>query len=67
MDKFYYDYLGLRQGDKVKDLRVIGIGDMDKNYVGTIPYPDEMEVVEKIEKEFLWLRVKTMTICKFES
>lgn len=49
LDKLYYDYLGLRQGDEVKDLRIIGIGDMDQTYVGADPKPYELEVVKIIE------------------
>lgn len=62
---FYYDYLDLRKDEKSEDLRVIGIGEMDKKYVGAIPRPNEIDVAEKIEK-ILKLRLNLLTICKLE-
>lgn len=65
LEMFYYDYLDLRKDEKSEDLRVIGIGEMDKKYVGAIPRPNEIDVAEKIEK-ILKLRLNLLTICKLE-
>lgn len=66
MNEFYYDYLKLRKGDKINDLRIIGVGTMDKAYVGADPSQNELEIVQTIEKKILKLRLTSMTICKFE-
>lgn len=66
MDEFYYGYLGLRRGNNVEDLRITGIGNMDQSYVGAIPFINELEVVEEIEKDIFKLRLTSMTICKIE-